>query len=48
MSRDLEVVDHGRDARSARAAFGYEPSWGVPGPAQVDALRALVEAPAGG
>lgn len=35
---DLELVDHGRDARGARQVFGYEPGWGMPSAEGVDAL----------
>ncbi|HWU86271.1 MAG TPA: FMN-binding glutamate synthase family protein [Kofleriaceae bacterium] len=36
----IDIVDGNTQTRSARAAFGYEPGWGLPPEAEVAAMRA--------
>jgi glutamate synthase domain-containing protein 2 len=36
----IDLVDSNAQTRSARAAFGYEPGWGLPPEAEVAAIRA--------
>jgi glutamate synthase domain-containing protein 2 len=40
----IDLIDGNTQTRSARAAFGYEPGWGLPSEADVTALRASAAA----
>ena len=39
---DLEILEAGFCAQSARATFGYEPGWGRPSEADLDAIAAII------